>query len=556
MIRHQRTPGSNARASGQLLRNCRLPLQPAWVFLLAIGLLLLIGREPVFAMRIVIARRSAYASDTVRPSGAGVLNVRDFGASASPSSTRAKTAVGSDSVQVAGIENFRVGQAVALLHAGPPPSVSTPTGFVVQPMTYDRRGLVIQADCRIDKGNAGCSSKWTWQLVAVDSKGGTSVPASPVTIADGPATPSATNRVRLYWTSEPEAAGYLVYGCSGAGCHPMLKAVLPNNLYTTVEACLTCPHSRYMVYWYMGHSFGTDEILSTALPADAQHQHLFTRIHAIGGNRVKLADAAGVSSANVRLIHDDSPAFQAAINRAKAHANTPKINGGVIFIPPGQYLIVQTLDFYRSSNIHLYGEGGEGSVNMTQLVWHGTAGGTVFSLNQARDLLFENFAVTDSDGGNGGSTPGVILDIDKYDAGQGIAFITTHDRFRNLSLQRSGIAVRIANRSDSNCEMMRFDDVIIDSPWNDQGGWYGYYIAGAWQTYDEQINGGAVGLRDVAIYLNAAGSVDTYAFDLDHNLIDWYVNNVLGSQIIETARTASLRRSISMSLSAPAQEVG
>ena len=73
----------------------------------------------------------------------------------------------------------------------------------------------------------------------------------------------------------------------------MLKAVLPNNLYTTVEACLTCPHSRYMVYWYMGHSFGTDEILSTALPADAQHQHLFTRIHAIGGNRVKLADAAG-----------------------------------------------------------------------------------------------------------------------------------------------------------------------------------------------------------------------------------------------------------------------
>jgi hypothetical protein len=506
----------------------------AYVTLVALGLTLSTAAEGV-----PTSRRSDYHNDMALQCGPGVLNVRDLGANASVRSTRAKTITGSDSIQVVGLEDFKVGQTVALLHAGPPVAVRTPAGLIVESMTYDKNGTVTQLGCKTDKANSSCSVSWTWQVVSVDPKGGSSVPTAPATIANGPTTSNVTNRIRLYWDSDPKASGYLVYGCSGTGCRPQLKAVLPNNWYRRVEACPTCPRSQYMVYWYMGHRFGTDEILGTALPAAAQNEHLFTRIRAIGGTTVKLAAAPDLSSASIRLIHDDSPAFQAAINRAKGNANTPKSNGGEIFIPPGQYPIAQTIDFYRSSNIHLYGGGGEGSANMTQLVWRGAAGGTVFSLNQARDLLFENFAVTDSDGEIGGSTPGVILDIDKYDTGEGIAFITTHDRFRNLGLQRSGIAVRIANRSDSNCEMMRFDDVIIDSAWNGQGGWYGYYIAGAWETYDEQINGGSVASRDAALYLDGAGSVDAYALDLSHNLIDWYLNDV-SDHIIETGSDSEL----------------
>jgi hypothetical protein len=498
------------------------------------------GAVQVFAGKIRTGRHSAYAKNTVLPCDAHVLNVRDLGATASARSIRAETTAGSDSIQVPYAEDFKVGQTVALLRAGSPASVQTPAGLVVQAMTYDKNAVVILPGCKTKKaGSADCSSNWTWQIVAIDVKGGTSAPAPPVRIDDGPMTPNVANRIRLYWTNDLKASGYLVYGCSGAGCRPELKAVLPNNWYTTVEACGACPKSRYMVYWYMGHSFGTDEILGTSVPDRAGHQNLFTRIRAIEGTTVRLAHVAGISSASIRLVHDDSPAFQAAINLAKSSATTPKSNGGAIFVSPGQYPIVQTLDFYRSSNIHLYGAGGEGDSNMTQLVWRGAAGGTVFNLNQTRDLLFENFAVTDSDGGTGGSTPGVILDIDKYDAGDGIAFITTHDRFRNLSLQRSGVAVRIANRSDSNCEMMRFDDVVIGSPWNGQGGWYGYYIAGGWETYDEQINGGAIGLRDAAIYLNGAGSVDAYALDLSGNLIDWYLNNIV-DHLIETGSDSEL----------------
>jgi len=55
------------------------------------------------------------------------------------------------------------------------------------------------------------------------------------------------------------------------------------------------------------------------------------------------------------------------------------------------------------------------------------------SVNQARDCILENFTVTDFDSG---STPGVILDIDRYDQGQGIKVVTTHNEFRNLGLMR------------------------------------------------------------------------------------------------------------------------
>jgi hypothetical protein len=468
----------------------------------------------------------------------GALSPRSYGATASLRSVMVSTTAGSKVIRAANLADFAVGQHVALLTAGAPAAVGPPSGVTARPMTYASNRIVSTPGCKIDRANLNCSATWTWRIAAVDSRGGASPPSVPAVVNGGPAAPSSVNRIKLFWRSDTAAIGYLIYGCQRPGCSPTLKAVVPNNWYLdeNERSCGGCARPAEMVYWYLGHSFGTDELSGAAMPGAGRRQVLYTTIQAINGSSITLSDAPSVTSGGIKLIHDDAPAFQAAINTAKSRAGTPGSNGGAIVIAPGQYSIVQTLDFYHSSNIHLFSLSTEGGVNSTQLVWRGTAGGMVFSLNQARDLLFESFAVTDM----GGSTPGIIFDIDKYNAGQGITLVTTHDRFRDIALQRSGVAVRIGNRSDSNLERMRFDDVSVGSAFNGQGGWYGFYIAGNGQTYDELINGGAIGLRDAAIYLNHAGSVDTYALNLSHNIIDWYINSYMGRGIIEIGSNSEL----------------
>jgi hypothetical protein len=465
-----------------------------------------------------------------------VYNVRNYGASANNAALN--VAVRDGSSDVVAVSNpaaggFTVGQSVALLHAGPPASVGIPQGLRAAAMTYRSNGSVSLQGCRSDARNLGCTAVWTWQVVAVDSRGGSSGPSAPVTVKSAPLRPNPTNLIQLVWNSDVRASGYLVYGCQGSGCLPTLRAVLPNNWYRTPngEACRGCKAPSFMNYAYIGHAFGIDEIAGKQLPRLPRNQMLFGRIDSINGRTIRLS-APARTSATVRMLHDDSPAFQAAIDQARRRTNTTGSNGGIVLIPPGQYPLARTIMLDQSSNIRLAGISSEGNSNGTQLIWHGGAGGIVISLNQARDATLENFAVTDE---NSGSTPGVILDIDIYDAGTGIKTLTTSDAFRNLSLQRSGVAVRIGNRSSGNCEMMRFDNLFIGSPWNGEGGWYGYYIAGSGQTYEERIDGGSIGRRDAAVYVNAAGSIDTYGLNLTHNLVDWYINAMPFDHIVEVA---------------------
>jgi hypothetical protein len=316
-----------------------------------------------------------------------------------------------------------------------------------------------------------------------------------------------------------------------------LRAVLPVNSYASAaeKQCQQCEVSKVMVYWYMGHDFGVDELNGTTPPTVVRNQILRTTITAITDKTIEVGTPPMVSKKSAKMIHDDSPAFQRLIDKLRERAGTMSSNGGTIEILPGQYPLASTLDFSGSTNIRFVGLGSEGEMNATQFVWHGPTGGTVFDLNQTRDETFENFAVTDNGGAN---TPGVIFDIDNYPRAGGHAISPKHNRFAHLDLQRSGIAVRIGNRAFQNLEMMVFDDIQIDSPFNGQGGWIGYYIAGAWQTYDEQIRGGLISGRDMAVYLNSAGSVDLYATDFEWNKIDLYLNDVLGAgggHVVETA---------------------
>jgi len=81
--------------------------------------------------------------------------------------------------------------------------------------------------------------------------------------------------------------------------------------------------------------------------------------------------------------------------------------------------------------------------------------------------------------------------------------------------------------------MMEFRNVIIDATYNGEGGWYGYYIAGGCETYDERIDGGSIGTRDVAVYLNRVGSLDSHVLNLAHNFTDWYLNDLVSTHLVE-----------------------
>jgi hypothetical protein len=463
-----------------------------------------------------------------------VLNVASFGASGSLATVNVVVARGSTAVAIAGDPaGFAPGNAVTILRAGPPPAVATPGGVTGRAIGYDDRGLA-GGPCRVDGRNPRCDARWTWRISAVDSGLGASAPSGPLVVEHAPAAPNPANRIRLLWNSDPAAVSYLVYGCPGEGCTPSLRAVLPNNWYIQPDGhdCAGCARPRFMTYDYIGHDFGVDEIGGKAMPPGPRNQSLHATIRSIGGRTLQLSAAAAVSAAT-RMLHDDAPAFQAAIDRLRRISGVQGA-GGIIVIPPGHYPIGETLDFYLASGIRFAGLGAPGS---TLLVWHGGAGGTVASLNQARECILENFTVTDFPGG---STPGVIVDIDKYDRGEGIRSITTHDELRNLDLERSGIAVRVGNRSNSNCEMMEFRNVMIDSAYNGEGGWYGYYFGGGGETYDERIDGGSIALRDAALFLNSVGSLDSYVLNLSHNYIDWYANGFASWHVVETGSDSEL----------------
>ncbi|MGO9059422.1 MAG: hypothetical protein ACLQU2_18860 [Candidatus Binataceae bacterium] len=444
-----------------------------------------------------------------------VLNVRMFGATGDNRALTVKVIAASHEVEVPSSAGFSPGESVVLVHAGSATSLKPPSGLLAQAMTYGRFYVVDRPGCLVDRVNPSCSTQWNFWVEAVDNRGGISSTSVQAVVSAGPAKPNPTNRIKLVWESVLDAVGYMVYGCSGHACKPALIAVLPNNWYLSPseQPCAGCARPLYMVFWYMGHDFGADERLGKMVSASGAHQHLFTRVTGVHGNAISLVDAPMISGL-AQMEHDDSPAFQRAIDRAKTTAG----HGASIFIPPGQYPIGQTLTFYNTYLLHLFGQSAEGSLPSTSLVWHGAPGGTVFSLNGAREHLFEDFSVVDIPNG---STPGVMFDIDKYDVDRTLRVATTHDRFSDIGIGRSGIGVRIGNRSSGNCELMQFQDVMM-SPYG--GGWYGYYISGRGQTLDEKIQGGSIGPRQVAIYLNSAGSLDVDALDLNNNQIDWYVN--------------------------------
>lgn len=103
-----------------------------------------------------------------------------------------------------------------------------------------------------------------------------------------------------------------------------------------------------------------------------------------------------------------------------------------------------------------------------------------------------------------------------------------HDIFEKLELGRSGIGIRVANRSSANVQNMTFRDVQISDPSNGQGGMWGYFFGGFGQTYNEEIHGGLIEGRDVAMVSNFVGQLEVYGTNFELNSIDFFDFNRLG----------------------------
>jgi hypothetical protein len=69
----------------------------------------------------------------------------------------------------------------------------------------------------------------------------------------------------------------------------------------------------------------------------------------------------------------------------------------------------------------------------------------MFFIVQAPGIDLEHFNVLgEGFGGDDGSTPGVTLEIDNYNAGGGMVYNTTHDSYKHLTLGTAGVEIPLA----------------------------------------------------------------------------------------------------------------
>jgi hypothetical protein len=495
----------------------------------------------------------------------GTLNIRAYGAVASTTTVSVNTTAASNTITApSGIADFKVGQAVEILQAGQASTAIVPSGVSMTLHAYNtqnsssggRIGIggisaAFLPACNVDASNANCTTSWKAQIVAVDSKKGTSAPNAAVTITNGPATPSIANEIGVYWSGDTSAVGYLVYMCpdatnsNPANCTPTLAKVVPLMWYrdsngNSCEGSCSTPNTQH--FNYIGRVSGNDEVLgssysASSVPSGGTNQALYATVSAVSSNTITLA-APAQQTGSFTMLHDDAVAINAAI-AAACPSSTSSCAPIVIPPPPAgsAYSIGNTISLLRTQGLRLFCEGSRDQPCIFQ--WHGPSGGIAFNLNQAAGDVIEGITVTSQPvGGLSGSTPGVMADIDKYDPGdgKGITVTTTHDSLRHINGTAVAIGVRYAARSGSNVELMECDDCFFGGiAGNNQygSGWYGSYIGGGFNSNDEIYWRNNFQRYDVGIYADNAGSLDLYQPNWTHNVLDIGMFGGLNSHIYE-----------------------
>jgi hypothetical protein len=455
----------------------------------------------------------------------GVKNVKAFGATGSLATTTATTVAGNATVTVNSIGDFKTGQWIKIDHAGANSNANPPTGVTVVPNSYGMnpnptsditKNAANGGGCEVDSitgnpaHNGACNVSYTYQIVGVSQGGGWSAPTAAVSTGSGPSTLSTNNNLLLSWTGAANDIAYLIYSCSGASCTPTLHAVMPHA---------GAPGATLESYRDFGHAFGTDEDFGTAIPSSAAAQDLFAQITGVSGASVTLS-IAPAQTGSFTMRHDDSVPINAAVSSICSHTATGGTVGGIVEFPATTaYPIGQSINLYGCWGVTLSltgAQNGDGG-HPAELEWHGATGGIVINMNKAADSRVAGLSVS----GINGNTAGVIIDVDNYaTGGGGDGLATQHDTFEHLDLGRAGIGIRVANQSAGNVQDMSFRDVQISNPSNGQGGMWGYFFGGGGQTYNEEIRGGLIQGRDVAIMSAFVGQLEIYGTDFEQNKIE------------------------------------
>jgi hypothetical protein len=409
----------------------------------------------------------------------GIVNAASCGSLVS--STNVQTASmsnGLTAVALGSAGDFTNGEYVAIPHAGAAQTVATPTGLTVVSSKWQGAVYLTTTD-------GSGSTNASYQVVAVDALGGQSAAAAKVSIANSVASLTFDAFNLVSWSAVTNAVAYLVYGCVGAACTPALIALVPSVQTSFLDMAA---NSR----------FGTDSTDSSAVPAGALNQWLFTHITAGGGTTsLTVADAAGATVSSVRMVHDNSPTINSAI--------TQNVNGGTVWVPPGSISIARTVTASAASGLRVQGAGSALNVGAagTELIWAGPIGGTPLYVNTTRDSVFANFDVASRNGSGGtGNTPGRDISIDNVSPSG--SHLSTNNTFDHILVDESGFGVELSDQGTTNNDIMKFTAVNCTNSgvahfWlnNSQSKWNTFdQIGFCGRTYDIYDNAGSFSVRD------------------------------------------------------------
>ena len=432
-----------------------------------------------------------------------VQDIKAYGAVCSNTTTSC-TLNGTTSATCSGISSsdFKVNQHVHFDHGGAASALSTPTLSSVTEYTYNLNPRpepithapgTDPAGCKTDSTgsaykNATCTTSWSYAIVNVAQNGSWSAPSSVVTVTNGAATLSADNYNRLSWTTDPNAVGTLIYGCSGSSCTPTLFAVLPRFPVGGTTGVT-------QVYDDMGNHFGSDQDFGTTKQSSAVAADLNTTIASINGNTVTLNIAAGQTGTFI-MHHDNAPAIQSALSAVCPVANGN--NCGTVDIPrcSGYWELGQAVSFYGMNGPKIVGANGpaQGSFG-SAFQWDGPTGGIVLNLNASNSGFIEGLAFP----GHSGNTPGLVYSADNYNTSVGpggnpdsrSATTLTAWKFAHDEVGSAGVAWTIdTNASIGNVEDFSWEDFSCDNGNNKNG--YACFYGSSSQTDNEHWSRGDV----------------------------------------------------------------
>ncbi len=259
------------------------------------------------------------------PGAEGWLNVQDLGASGSEYQTSSKTTAGSNIIEVADAGDFEVGQGVMISRC----NIQT-TGTLYGPESpyRSKRDLAGAVEMR---GYDGAAGSWLIYILEVDG-------ADPLTFR-------WSDDLARSWTERqiPITHDWQTLS-NGVECKFVAEEWEPGNMIVFVLR---------------------DQLIST--------------IEKIEGNSLTLADPANRSAEDAVVLHNDTTALQAAIDRAIKDKRS-------LYFPNGRYLLSGRLSVRGASSITLQGQS---STDTILDISNGT--GACFSLYGGNEVTARNF---------------------------------------------------------------------------------------------------------------------------------------------------------------------